>query len=400
MIALKIKNQMGCPDSVQICKEIANLHVEHSVYDSINSVSSEWNTIGNCQPVFLQTAYLSSLEKVNGHDNEFKYVEFRRNGQLVAQAYFQLLPLKENIGIEEKDSWIKKRLKKTINAVKFNLLICGNAFITGDFGFHYNEDLISGEDAFLALNEAIETIKKQCPKVNVVLIKDFKNGKAEKANKLLNFGFTETHFQPNMQLFVRENWQSIEDYKADISSKYKKRFRSVLKKAHGIEGVIMTPEQVDQHKDTIVQFYKEIIDRSEFNLGEVSPDYFYECVKNLPEHFILKGYFNNDDLAGFITYIFNNDEMESHYIGYNPAYNNSHKIYNYILYDLLETAIDNKMKVLTYGRTAMEIKSTVGAVGTEMNAYLWLKNPVFRMGLKHVSSRLGTIEWQPRNPFK
>lgn len=400
MIALKIKNQLGCPDSTQICRQIANLEVQHKIYNSINAVSSAWNNIGDTQPVFLQKAYLSSLEKVNSNQHEFRYVEFVRNDKTVAVAYFQLITLRENIGLEDRDSWAKKRMKQAINSIKFNLLICGNAFITGDFGFHYNSDLISGEDAFLALNQVVEQIKKDTPKINVVLVKDFKNGKAAKANNLLNFGFVETHFQPNMQVFIRENWQSIEDYKADIVSKYKKRHRSVVNKANDIQSVVLTPELLKKHETEIIDYYKEIIGRSEFNLGEVAPNYFHECVCNLPENFIVKGYFHEGHLAGFISYIFNNSEMESHFIGYDSKYNHSHKIYNYILYDLLETAIDNKMKVLTYGRTAMEIKSTVGAVGTEMNAFLWIKNPILRPFLKPILARLGTEEWQARNPFK
>ena len=82
-------------------------------------------------------------------------------------------------------------------------------------------------------------------------------------------------------------------------------------------------------------------------------------------------------------------------------YNQSHHLYHNMLFDLLEQAIVGGFRTLDYGRTALEIKSSVGAKASDYASlvkarYGWLNRliPLFTPAVYTAP------KWVARNPFK
>ena len=71
-----------------------------------------------------------------------------------------------------------------------------------------------------------------------------------------------------------------------------------------------------------------------------------------------------------------------------------------MLYDYVKEAIENSSKKLLLGRTASEIKSTVGAEALELTCYIRHRNPLSNRIIKPFVDFLKPSEWIPRNPFK
>ena len=72
-----------------------------------------------------------------------------------------------------------------------------------------------------------------------------------------------------------------------------------------------------------------------------------------------------------------------------------------MLYDMLEFAINNKFKTVVYARTAMEIKSSVGAEAGPMVVYLKHTNGFLNAVLKQIFKLMNPSEdWHERHPFK
>jgi hypothetical protein len=91
---------------------------------------------------------------------------------------------------------------------------------------------------------------------------------------------------------------------------------------------------------------------------------------------------------------------EAHFIGIDYHYNKSHSLYQNILYDFIREAIKNKSGQLTFGRTAMEIKSTVGAVAYPLYSYLKFSNGFLNSLIKPFIPSETNTGWIPRSPFK
>ena len=71
-----------------------------------------------------------------------------------------------------------------------------------------------------------------------------------------------------------------------------------------------------------------------------------------------------------------------------------------MLYDMIHFTIDGKVKMLNFGRTALEIKTTVGGVPNEANLYLKICNPIFNRLATPVMQSIKTEPFVQRHPFK
>jgi len=70
------------------------------------------------------------------------------------------------------------------------------------------------------------------------------------------------------------------------------------------------------------------------------------------------------------------------------------------LYDLIDQAIQSGHQTINYGRTANEIKSTIGAVPQKMICYMKHRNIVMNQLVGILLKVFKPKEWEQRNPFK
>ena len=92
--------------------------------------------------------------------------------------------------------------------------------------------------------------------------------------------------------------------------------------------------------------------------------------------------------------------LEAHYIGFDYEMNNRFNLYQNILYSMINEAIIHKQTVVNLGRTAAEIKTTVGAKAENLICYIKPQNTISKLIQKPFISFLQPAEWIPRNPFK
>ena len=92
--------------------------------------------------------------------------------------------------------------------------------------------------------------------------------------------------------------------------------------------------------------------------------------------------------------------LEAHYIGLDYEFNSKFNLYQNILYGMIEEAIKNKLSKVNLGRTAAEIKTTVGAKAVDLICYIKPQNTISKIIQKPFISFLQPADWIPRNPFK
>lgn len=71
-----------------------------------------------------------------------------------------------------------------------------------------------------------------------------------------------------------------------------------------------------------------------------------------------------------------------------------------MLLDMVKKGIELKIKEIHLGRTATEIKSTIGAVPKNMHIHLHHQRNYFHDRMKKMETTFGTPEVVIRNPFK
>src|SRR5690606_21443559 len=156
------------------------------------------------------------------------------------------------------------------------------------------------------------------------------------------------------------------DYLNSMTAKFRTKAKGVFKKSAQITTKDFDLNDVLNYKERIVELYLQVLEKSDFSVGALNGEAFYNLKKNLEDKFIIKGYFFKDELVGFSSAFILNGNIDANYIGIDYNYNYEYAVYQKMLYDFVELAIAKNVTELRLGRTAEEIKSCLGAQPTNM----------------------------------
>ncbi len=384
-----------------------------SIYDIDESL---WADLVPPDALFLQLPYLRVLENSCKEQICFRYALMRNEqGEAVAIACFQIVDIKSDTNLRFKDhdpensSAIKRHIKQflinRVNQLHFRLLVCGNVFITGEHGFYYNSHAIAPAQAFRLLNEAIEKAIEQetaqgKTRPTMVLVKDFTTERLPEARSLCAWQYKEVKAEPDMFLPLRPEWKSYEDYLAAFSSKYRVRAKSYHKKGSQLRRHDCSADDLQHRFAPFYAQYVGMVEHADLNLAYATPDYFVQLKTALPDNFQVITYYVGEQCLGFISLLHTPTHTEAHLAGFDEAMNREHAIYINILYDIVRNAIERRSPAVFFGRTAMEIKSTLGAVGIDLNTFVKHRNCPTNTILPYIVNAIRHDNWVPRHPFK
>lgn len=354
--------------------------------------------------------YLKALSKSAGEFGSFIYPKVYLNGKMIAAGCFQELDLNreklKDLGrIFAADSSWTIRLEGAVKGLlgakskSMKVLIAGNCQVSGPYGLFFIPEVSEVHQQFI-WQQLIQYIENDLYPYSIVLVKDLGGRSAEMDASWRRDSFTATQVLPVMQMSLDPHWKSFEDYLAAMGSKYRIRAKAARKKGKELEVQRWNTEQIQGKIESIMDLYDQVYQRARFRLQKVNQDYFVELSRLDPGKFIFNAWLEAGVLVGFSTMILDYDRADAHLIGLNYETNKSHSLYLNMLYKYVEDSISSQAKVLDLGRTAMEIKSTVGAVPVDLSVYLKLKNPLLN-GLACMLAGSATSEtWVQRHPFK
>ena len=287
-------------------------------------------------------------------------------------------------------------------------MVCGNALLTGEkHNIYFREGTINKESEYQILCDSLKYVQKELlekkVKISLFYLKEYHHRERDLTQKYLvgKNKYHEFTAQPNMVLDFRDGWEQFDDYLQAMSSKYRTRAKRAFKKGKEIEKREFTIEDIKSNLHLIYSLYERIADGSVFNLVKLNPDYFVALKEKFGEDFKLMTYFIDGELVAFFTTIKNHHELEAHFLGYQEGYNRSHQLYLNILYDIIRIGFDQNCKTIVFARTALEIKSSVGAEPHQMYWYLRHRNKLTNRFLSQIVDVLNPKEeWVQRKPFK
>jgi hypothetical protein len=387
------------------------------LYHTVDEISkANWAKATSPDNLFLQLDYLSVVEKHPPKGMKFCYLLFYKENVPVGVSLFQLQYFKADQNINNKDNekrpcffTVLTRFIKGVvaNKAEFNVLINGNLLLTGEHGNYFNKELVSNKDFQQILDEALDythaELDKNGNKLSGTLLKEYYECNKEFSTQFAeNHSFFEFTVQPNMVMKLREEWCTFDDYMEAMLSKYRVRTKRALKKGSDFEKVDFDAEMIESNLDRLYELYEGIAENSGFNMVNLNKNYLLALKKQFPDRFKLTGYYLEGKLVGYYTTILNDVELEAHFLGFEQSLNRDHQIYLNILYDIVNEGILRRAKKIIFARTAMEIKSSVGAVAEEMFCYLRARSSLTnKLFLKPVLEYLRPDhDWEPRHPFK
>ena len=346
----------------------------------------------------LKSRHLQALEEAGIADIENHYLQIFLKGKLIGLAYLQLFKFKHTHLNFSATQTIQSSLIKFFLSKKLQLLICGNLFRINFQGFYFKNEQHNGF-IFDAIRLFIDQNKKAKP--CGIIIKDCKEVFLEEKYTTSKYHFF--NGDVTMEISKRNQWNSFDDYLKDLTKKYAKRAKKIIEAFNDVVIKELNAEEILANATDINRLYYNVIDKQKVRLGIINAGYLYQLKLDLEEKFELHAIYVNDVMIGFFTYIFYDTEMETHYIGLDYEYNNTHKTYFNILFLSVKKMIEGKYEKLELGRTAKEAKANLGALPKQIFNYVKVKNPVAKITLNYFLKRFNRSENQKqseRSPLK
>jgi hypothetical protein len=358
----------------------------------------------------LTISYLKALELATPRNITLYYIGVFKSEVLVGIAIVERVQLYlKDMFRKSSPSAIKTFFRNLVSSVlKGNVLVVGNLTHTGQHGIAFRDEEISPQEYLETVLKAVSTLKVGIKRnsgktVRAILLKDyFLNDNIHKAKTVLQSElFNLVKVQPNMVLNIKPNWIKMGDYINNLTKKYKTRYKRARKKFGTIERREFDFETIKQNSKQLHALYLNVSDNAKFNTFVLPEHHFIGLKQELQSNFRVFGYFSEDRLIGFYTLILNDKSLETYFLGYESEHQYANQLYLNMLYDMLDFAITNKFKSVVYARTAMEIKSSVGAKPIEMVMYMKHTNNLFNSLLKVVFNFMKPNQkWEERHPFE
>ena len=368
-----------------------------------------WESLHCEKNRYFSKEYLLSIEE-NHPEIDFAYIILQdANKQAIAFAALQIIDfyiddIKNDIEfLIRKIKNIGRQLHIFPKKKPLKIVICGNTFVSGEHGIFIKENqdkktiLKEVAKAILHYTNSHTLLKKE---VNFFLLKDFKNESLWITDALKDYNYSPFLVAPNMLLEIQEQWQHFDDYLAALKTKFRVKARRALQRSASLEIENVTFKNINRLLPEMTALYKKVSSKAAFNLGDFNLKTYVQLKEKLQENYLLKAYFFEGRMVGFMSGIINQDTLDAHFVGIDYALNREHAIYQRMLYDYVEIAIHNNIKYLNFGRTASEIKSSIGAVPQDLTMYIRHKKSIKNKIIKLFLQRIEPTPFHQKFPFK
>ncbi len=376
------------------------MYYNFKIFNSTNELPEEWNSIIGQHNIMLSEEYFCVLEESKPTNMKYSFVGFFSDEDLIGGALFQYLNFIEHKSFQKGEmlcsirNFLAKQLSKDV-------MILGNNMLTGQNGFYFNTSKISTEKAITLLNEASKVVSNVFGKTSLVIYKDYQKSFLKNFDKEKFKSFYRFSVQPNMILNIKPEWKSFEDYSNDLSKKYRARLKSAKKKIDGIQKIELDFLSIKKYQNEMNILYQNVAENAPFNTFFLKENHFESMKQNLQKNFKVFGYFFNEKLIGFYTLILNNNDIDTYFLGYDKEIQKEKQIYLNMLFDMIEFGVSNQSKRIVFGRTALEIKSTIGAEPVEIFGLIKHNNKAINPFMEKIFKSLNPkVEWIQRKPFK
>lgn len=377
-------------------------------FSSVDKIPDEiWTVLGCENNIYFSKEFLISIEK-NHPEITFSYIILVDEHQKpTAFASIQIIDfyleaIRNDLELlVRKVKNIGRKLHIIPKKKPLKLLISGNTFVSGEHGIFIKQN----QDKKFIIKELAKAILyfvnvDEKLKIDAFLLKDFINESLFITDELKDFNYHPFSVEPNMVLHLDKNWKNFEDYLASMKTKFRVKAKKAIQLSSEIIVENVTSENIENQLPKMTDLYKKVAANATFNLSDFNLETYTNFKEKLGENYILKTYWLKGEIVGFMSGIINKNSLDAHFVGIDYELNRKYAIYQKMLYDYIEIAINKNLKTINFGRTASEIKSSVGAEPQDLTMYLRHKKSITNRILKLFLQRVQPTPFQQKFPFK
>ena len=374
------------------------------IFNHADQLPKNWNDLA-IENTFLSTNYLTILEQSAPNNMICHFIGIFQQEELVGIAISQFIDANQLASFGNREKCLKTYFRDFIlKNFASHVLFIGNNMLTGQNAFVFSHKIkaIEGLSALKNASDALKTIfKNQRKEIHLTIFKDFSESEIVDFTITDFKDFLQFSIQPNMVFGINYNWKTEQNYVDALTKKYRDQYKRARKKAVDIEKRKLNYEEILNNEGLIYDLYFHVAKNAPFNTFFLSKNHFSNFKFILKDHFLFYGYFVDQKMIGFNTLIKNGNAMETYFLGFDDSVQKNKMLYLNMLYDMIAYSINKGFKEIVFARTALEIKSSVGAKPQKMYGFIEHSNALINLFMPKIFPFLEpNVVWQERNPFK
>jgi len=371
----------------------------YQLFPQTQYLPTDWDLIAQ-DNIFLSKKYLEVFELAAPANMKCQYIGIFKSEELIGIALAQFIDLSHLESYGERDKKIKTWLRNYIfKRFSSQLLFIGNNMLSGQNAFAVKENA-SILKTLQTLKQAATDLNKNS-KIHLTSFKDFMPRDLSYFDQPVFKKDLKFTSQPNMIFEINSIWNNEEDYVKALTKKYRDQYKRSRNKLRGIEKRKLTLKEIDDQQEMIYDLYLHVAEHAPFNTFYLPKNHFYVLKEKLKDDFMLYGYFMEEKLIGFNTLIKNGKSLDTYFLGYDEKIQKEKMLYLNMLYDMIACGISLQFKKIIFGRTALEIKSSVGAIDTPMYGFMRHRQLIINHFIGKIFNYLEPVNiWRRRSPFK
>ena len=272
---------------------------------------------------------------------------------------------------------------------KLNIRVLGMVLSSGDHAFRFSDHL-SKEEIHNAIDEAVYL----CPLPHStvprsILIKDHYSelpwGKRFAGKSSWHPKWVDLEFDPVMEIDLKSEWKCFDDYSSALRKKSRTKIRRIFKSSEELRQRNLSLKEVILLSDKLYELYSKVYGRAGFQLGKLHKEDIISLKEHWGDDFPVIGYYFEENLVGFQCGIVTNYTVEAFFVGFNEDENRVHAIYQRMLLEFINQGIARGANKISLGRTALDIKSSLGACPRRLSCHMRVNKPAIHFLLSVIA---------------
>lgn len=277
---------------------------------------------------------------------------------------------------------------------RLNIRVMGSVLSSGDHAYRFDENVSELERRAL-IKEALDLkVGKEGSNSlpSTFMVKDHYSsapwsqrisGKSHWDKKWIDM-----EFDPVMEIDLSPDWKSLDEYSVGLRKKSRAKLRRIDKDSSSLVLREFSFEEVVENADELFELYSMVYGRAGFKLGMLHKEDLVFLKKYWKDDFPVIGYYSFDnELVGFQCGIVTDYSVEAFFVGFRLNENKTHSIYQRMLLEFIKQGIARGVAKISLGRTALDIKSSLGACPKRLVCHLKVNNrPIIHSLMRAVAS--------------
>lgn len=363
------------PTSVAKVSPVERSVISEEIYTSIADVDvAAWEQVRRPDDIFLDLRLLRSLEISMADCCRFRFALYRdAAGDAVAIAVLSTFTV--DIGVLADDAWSRWILDLirgiSANLVKYRILFCGLPLSACQSSLRFAPGANTPEIIVL-LDQAFRRIARQ-DGARIIVLKEFADEELPPLQPLQSLGYRKADSLPTHVIPLRSG--SFDDYLHDVGKKRRMSIKRSMKKfaASGIQFVTTSDLPAIERLFTpaVYAMYEGVYNRSKTKLEHLTPAFFIELARQLPDCCEFTFAMDNDTVRAFYISIWSGHEYRWLYMGYDESINEDVHLYFNLSFRAIADAARHGVAFAEIGQNSEYVKRTkLGATQSRRSFYV------------------------------